>query len=271
MHVHFWKNYLACIAFVSLLLPGCQDKAGQATTAHIGPEEQTGTFFQYNIWAAFVNKIFDGDLTVKALKTKGNIGLGSFDMLDGELVMLDGVAYRIREDGTISEGEPADEVVYADACFFRSDRNFTLNTPMNFDTLRKELSRQMPSVNHFYAFKIHGVFDSLKLGGVPKQSPPFDKGLDVLIPARPVFTGTKVAGTMIGFYCPQFIGDINTAAYHFHFISDDKKLGGHVMELKATAALQASLQKLTSYEFMMPSSAAFDTVRFDKQFQYNKK
>ncbi len=269
--MYFRKHYLVLIFLSVLCLLACQDTTGQTVAKNTDPIKKTGTFFQYNIWAAFVNKIFDGDLTVKNLKAKGDIGLGSFDMLDGELVMLNGVAYRVREDGSISEGKPADEVAYADACFFHSDRGFSVNKPMNYDTLRKELSRQMPSANHFYAFRIHGIFDSLKLGGVPKQSPPFDKGLDVLIPARPIFTGTKVAGTMIGFYCPQFIGDINTAAYHFHFISDDKKLGGHVMELTVTSSLQVSLQKLTSYEFMMPSSPAFDTVQFDKQFQYNKK
>jgi acetolactate decarboxylase len=76
---------------------------------------------------------------------------------------------------------------------------------------------------------------------------------------------------MIGFYCPSFIGDINAAGYHFHFISEDKKLGGHVMELKATNALTIAMQKMVNYEFKLPEAKAFETVQFDKQFQYNKK
>lgn len=93
----------------------------------------------------------------------------------------------------------------------------------------------------------------------------------MLIPGRPVFKGVNVKGTMIGFYCPQFIGDINTAGYHFHFISDDKKLGGHEMELKALKGITVSHQKLINYEFRQPDGKAFDTVQFEKQLKYNKK
>jgi acetolactate decarboxylase len=229
------------------------------------------TFYQYNIWAAFVNKVFDGHLKVSELKAHGTIGLGSFDYLDGELVMLDGIVYRVREDGTISEGSDDDEIVYADACFFKSDTAVLLDRFTSYDLLRHQLNQQLPTANHFYAFTIHGVFDSVTLGGLHKQSPPFEQGLDVLIPQRPVFTGRNVAGTMVGFFCPQFIGDINTAAYHFHFISDDRKLGGHVMDISADNKLTVNLQKLLHYQFDMPASPAFDTVRFDKQFQYNKR
>lgn len=229
------------------------------------------TFYQYNIWAAFVNKVFDGNLKVSQLKKHGNIGLGSFDYLDGELVMLDGKVYRITEDGRVSEGQDSDEIAYADACYFESDTSVQVNGFSNYDSLLDQLNKHLPTANHFYAFKIQGVFDSLKLGGLHRQWPPFRQGLDVLIPQRPVFKGKNVAGTMVGFFCPQFIGDINTAAYHFHFISNDTKLGGHVMEVSSSNAITVRLQKLLHYQFDMPVSEAFDTVRFDKQFQYNKR
>jgi len=237
----------------------------------INAAQPEATFYQYNIWAAFVNRVFDGHLKVSELKQHGNIGLGSFDHLDGELVMLDGKAYRIREDGTISEGKEEDEIVYADACFSKSDKAVDVDSFTNYTSLRNQLNKQLPSANHFYAFTIYGVFDSVTLGGLHKQSPPYTQGLDVLIPKRPVFKGTNVAGTMVGFYCPQFIGDINTAAYHFHFISDDKKLGGHVMEITSGKKAALKWQKLIRYQFDMPASASFDTVKFEKQFQYNKK
>lgn len=255
---------------MALLLIGCNslsvDKKVKTATNTNG-----NTFFQYNIWGAFVNKVFDGSLTVKELKSKGDIGLGSFDLLDGEMVMLDGIPYRIREDGVISEGINSDEIVYADATFFNPETQFTTDKELSFESFKALLDKNIPSPNNFYAFKITGEFDSIKLGGLHKQSPPFEKGLDYLIPNRPVFEGKKIKGTMIGFYCPTFIGDINAAGYHFHFISDDKKLGGHVMEIKATNPLKIEMQKMVNYEFKLPESKAFETVRFDKQFQYNKK
>jgi acetolactate decarboxylase len=259
------------LSFFLCCLLACNHAGNYVAPPPQRSEQQTATFFQYNIWGAFVNRVFDGSMTVKELKEKGNIGLGSFDLLDGELVMLDGIVYRIRQDGSVSVGGDADEIIYADATIFNKDESFSTNGTLNYDSIRQVLNLRITSPNHFYAFKISGIFDSIVLGGLHKQTPPFSKGLDVLIPSRPVFRGAVVKGTMVGFYCPAFIGDINTAGYHFHFISDDKELGGHVMEVKATKQLKVEVQKLLNYEFRLPESKSFDTVQFDKQFQYNKK
>jgi acetolactate decarboxylase len=261
------KSYILCF-IILIVMFGCNNFVSKVP---IQKRYFAPTFFQYNTWGAFVNKVFDGNMTVKELKEKGDIGLGSFDLLDGEMVMNNGIAYRITEDGVVSIGKDEDEIVYADAVFFKANEKFQFLDTLNYDGLRKQLNKKLPSKNNFYAFKITGVFDSIVLGGLHKQTPPFVKGLDVLIPARPVFKGNNISGTMIGFYCPQFIGDINAAGYHFHFISDDKTLGGHVMEIKASKVLQAAVQKLVNYQFRLPEGMAFDTVQFDKQFQYNKK
>lgn len=263
------KSNVYILAFVFVLLAACCCSPRHSSSA--SAVQGDSTFYQYNIWAAFVNRIFDGDLKVSALKKHGNIGLGSFDYLDGELVMLDGKAYRVREDGVITEGRADDEVVYADACFFTSDVITPVSSFTCYDSLRAQLNRVLPSANHFYAFIIKGEFDSVTLGGLHRQSTPFREGLDVLIPRRPVFKGSGVTGTMIGFYCPPFIGDINTAGYHFHFISDDRKLGGHVMDIVSKKNPELKFQKLVRYHFEMPAAAGFDTVKFEKQFQYNKK
>jgi acetolactate decarboxylase len=110
----------------------------------------------------------------------------------------------------------------------------------------------------------------MKCGGLSNQQPPFKHGLDVLIPNRPIFEREDLTGTMVGFFCPSFIGDINVAGFHFHFISDDKKFGGHVMEFESEE-LTVSLDKMTDYKFVLPESEAFENVTFDKQFQYKQK
>jgi acetolactate decarboxylase len=265
------KKYKFPLFILILLVIACNSLSNDRNDAKLSEESELSTFFQYNIWGAFVNRVFDGDLSVRQLQSKGDIGLGSFDLLDGEMVMLDGITYRIREDGVVSVGDKEDQIVYADATFFRKENEFTTNEELNYENLRKVLNSRIPSPNNFYAFKITGEFDNIKLGGLHKQTQPFTKGLDYLIPNRPVFEGKKIKGTMVGFYCPPFIGDINTAGYHFHFISDDKKLGGHIMEIGATSFLNVAMQKLVNYEFRLPQSQDFEKVQLDKQFQYNKK
>ncbi len=233
--------------------------------------EKPDTFFHYSIWHAFVNKVFDADLKVSTLKANGDIGLGSFDFLDGEMVMLDGIPYRIREDGEISVGSDDDEIVYANAAFFDEDGSFPISEPIDYDTFRAAINTHLPSLNLFYAFKVHGVFKTLKLGGLNKQIKPFVDGLDVLIPNRPVFEGENITGTMIGFFCPEFIGDINAAGYHFHFIADDLKMGGHVMGFECQEPLEVKYDEMNNYHFYLPDNEDYRNVSLDKNFQYGKK
>jgi len=227
-------------------------------------------FYHYSIWYAFVNKVFEGDLTVKELKTKGDIGLGSYSKLDGELVMLDGISYQITEDGKVSVPKDDAKIVYVNATYFEKDLEFNVSEKVNYDALREQINEKLPSKNMFYGFKIHGNFKSIKCGGLHKQEPPFKHGLDVLIPKRPVFERENVSGTMVGFFCPEFIGDINVAGYHLHFISDDKTFGGHLMEFESDD-LKVEMDEINEYQFVLPKTEAYRNVGFDTEFQYRKK
>ena len=227
-------------------------------------------FFHYSIWWAFVNKVFDGDLSVAKLKSKGTIGLGSYTQLDGELIMLDGIPYRVREDGVVSIPENDDKIVYANAAFFNPEYNFKIGGSIGYDTLRERINKNLPTENQFYAFRIKGDFKYMKCGGLHKQEKPYEEGLDVLIPNRPIFERENFSGTMVGFYCPEFIGNINVAGYHMHFISEDKKFGGHVMEFESKN-LEVEIDPLLEYQFVLPNSQDFFNVALDKEFQYKKK
>jgi len=137
----------------------------------------------------------------------------------------------------------------------------------NYEEFRGRLNSQLESKNYFYAFRVNATFSKIKLGGLNKQTKPFDKGLDVLIPNRPVFESDKVKGTMIGF----FFGDINVAGYHFHFISDDRKLGGHVMEFESAADVTVEIDRMRSYQFLLPETEEYSKVDPKQEFQYRKK
>lgn len=267
------------ILLISLLIVSCHSnkKNTETETAAEQKEEVTdvltsdhsNTFYQYSVWFAFVNKVFDGDLTVKELKQHGDVGLGSFDFLDGELVMLDGVAYRIRENGEITTGADADQIVYADAAFFNEEGSFSIDNSIAFSDLAGKLDPKKKSPHYFYVYKIYGTFQHIKLGGVPKVTPPFEDGLDVLIPNRPVFETNNITGTLVGFYCPDYIGNINAKGHHFHFISDDKKWGGHVMDFQSVGALQVKWDQKEKYQFDLPSNTVFENVELSNEFQYN--
>lgn len=99
----------------------------------VTPEKKSDKFYHYSIWYAFVNKIFEGKLTVKELKTQGDIGLGSYNRLDGELIMLDGELYQATQDGKVTIPEDDKKIVYANATFFDNDKSFEIKEAVNYN------------------------------------------------------------------------------------------------------------------------------------------
>lgn len=265
---------ISLLLLVLFILSNCKQKENKVILTSVEtdkkPQANKDLFYHYSIWYAFVNKIYDGKLTAAELKTKGDMGLGSYNQLNGELVMLDGILYQITEDGKVQIPNDSTKIVYANATFFDKDYAFEINKTVNYDSLRAIMNKHLPSKNLFYAFKIHGKIKNIKCGGLHKQQPPYKNGLDVLIPNRPVFEAQNIQGTMVGFFCPEFIGNINVAGYHLHFISDDRKFGGHVMEFEADS-LKVSMDEMKEYQFVLPDTDEYKHVGFDKEFQYQKK
>ena len=239
------------------------------TKSEIEEVKKSDVFYHYSIWWAFVNKVFEGDITAGDLKKKGDLALGSYNLLDGELIMLNGKLYQANENGEVLEPDDSIKVVYANATFFDADGRFVLEKVENYDLLRDKINEQLPSKNFFFAFKIKGDFKYMKCGGLHKQTPPFTDGLDVLIPKRPIFERENFSGTMVGFYCPDFIGNINVAGLHLHFVSDDETFAGHVMEFEAENLI-VEYDKMHEYQFVLPQTEGYENVGFDKEFQYKK-
>ena len=36
----------------------------------------------------------------------------------------------------------------------------------------------------------------------------------------------------MGIRCPSWVGGLNVPGYHWHFLSDDRKVGGHVLDCR---------------------------------------
>ncbi len=106
-------------------------------------------FYHYSMWSALVNKAFDGDLTVKEARTKGDIGLGTYNGIDGELILFDGVLYQALSTGEIRLADDTLHIPYLNATFFEKDLSFTLNSQLNYDSLRKSVQAHFPSRNFF--------------------------------------------------------------------------------------------------------------------------
>ena len=82
--------------------------------------------YQVALIQSLVQGYYDGIITVGELKQHGDTGIGTFDGLNGEMIVLDGTVYQAVADGSITI--PADEetVPSGSVTFFDTDKTLTL-------------------------------------------------------------------------------------------------------------------------------------------------
>jgi len=191
--------------------------------------------YQVSTIDALLLGTYDGEVSLKNLKEKGNFGIGTFDGLDGEMLMLDSKIYQIKADGKVYEPLDAIFTPFASVCQFNPDFVYNINKKTDFDNLKKFINTKIKNKNLFIAFKIKGSFRSIKTRSVPKQTKPYPP-LSSVTKNQPEFFYENLSGTIVGFYCPEFVKGVNIPGYHFHFLSDDLKKGGHVLEFELSNA-----------------------------------
>jgi acetolactate decarboxylase len=199
-------------------------------TNQLCPNPKTDELFQTSIIDVLLEGGYKGNLPIGTLGRRGNISVGTYDGLDGEMVG-DGKHYWINGEGKAIVVPDSFKTPFAVTTHFEADKTIPIREPLTLQQLQKLLDSHLPNKNIFYAFKITGTFEYLKTRSVPKQNEPYPKFSDVL-KTQPTFEFRNVKGTMVGFWAPDYVKGINATGYHFHFITEDKKSGGHVLELK---------------------------------------
>ncbi len=204
---------------------------------------------------ALITGVYDGETSLGSLREKGDFGIGTFNGLDGEMLLLDGQFYRITVEGTVERPAPETKTPFAAVTFFDADRTFPLEQGLDFQQFVVKTEKTFPTPNIFYAVKITGTFEMVKARSVPRQPKPY-KPLDEVVKNQKVFTFQKVAGTIVGFRCPSYVKGINVPGYHLHFISADRKAGGHILDFRIDKAI-AEVDDAREFHLVLPSDQAF--------------
>src|SRR5271156_4384284 len=61
------------------------------------------TLYQVSTATALVEGIYQGAVRVRTLREHGDLGLGTFENLDGEMVIVDGHFFQVSSDGSVRE------------------------------------------------------------------------------------------------------------------------------------------------------------------------
>ncbi|MCR4656364.1 MAG: acetolactate decarboxylase [Lachnospiraceae bacterium] len=201
---------------------------------------------------------YHGSISAGTLKENGDIGIGTFDRLNGELIMLDGVVYRALGDGSVEEVKDTDTIPFADVTFFEADRTETLQGTESVEALKALLDEKVDSLgkNMFYMVRLDGHFTEMNVRSELAQEEPYKPLAKVLETDQTFFDYEDIDGTVVGLYCPEYMKDLNAAGWHFHFISDDHKKGGHVLGLLIDDA-ELSIDLTPGFSMLLPDNESF--------------
>jgi acetolactate decarboxylase len=203
-------------------------------------EREPHVLFQASTIGALLEGAYDGDLSFGELAEHGDLGLGTLNRLDGEMIALDGRFYRADVDGAVSEVDGAARTPFAVVTRFDPALDLEMEGPLEHAGLLARLDELIPADAATCAIRLDGRFELVRARSVPPQSPPYRPLTEVVLEQH-VFELTEVEGTMLGFRFPDYAEGIEVSGYHLHFVSEDRARGGHVLASRCGRALRARL------------------------------
>ncbi|MGQ9365551.1 acetolactate decarboxylase [Azospirillum sp. ST 5-10] len=207
--------------------------------------------------AALVEGIYREDTTVGRVRANGDFGLGTFNDLDGEMVVLDGTVWQLRADGTAATVDDAVQTPFACVTTFVGDTAERLADPIPADRLEAALHRLLPTDNLVYAVRVEGRFDAVRVRSVPRQDN--YRPLAEVAKTQTVFEHADLDGTLVGFWTPGFLSSLHVPGFHLHFLSDDRRHGGHLLAA-AARDVTVRLQHAAAVRLEMPMTLDFLTM-----------
>lgn len=217
--------------------------------------EQTDELYQVSTLNALMYGVYDGNMTLDRLIQHGDFGLGTFNSLDGEMVVLDGIVYQIPWAGEAVKPSGSTKTPFAVVTFFDTDKNLQLPTGIDYTGLKNWLKKELPTPNIFYALKLIGKFKTIKTRSVARQKRPY-RPLKEVVDDQKIFNFQDIYGTVVGFISPSYIKGVNVPGYHLHFINRDRNVGGHVMSFEVYEA-RLEIDEIHDISITLPNDKSF--------------
>ncbi len=213
-------------------------------------DHEPHVLFQASTIGALLDGAYDGDLSFAELAEHGNLGLGTLNGLDGEMIAIDGSFYRADIDGVIHSVALDERTPFAVVTEFTPTIDATLGGPLSHEELMAALDELVPAGASSCAIRLDGHFDLIGARSVPRQHPPY-RPLTEVVDDQHVFDFHDVTGTMVGFRFPAYAEGIEVGGYHLHFIDEGRSRGGHVLDSRSSG-LRARLDPSNDLHVELP-------------------
>jgi acetolactate decarboxylase len=217
--------------------------------------------YQISTSTALVEGVNEGAVSSAFLLAQGDFGLGTFENLDGEMVILDGTIYQVRSDGGVTRRDDQFQIPFAVVACFQEEAVFEAKNLRRIADLERICDPHLESPNLFYALKVEGCFNQVHARAVSRMA----QGTPLVDAAagQKEFRFRDIEGTLVGLWSPSYSSTFNVPGYHFHFLSKDRTKGGHVLDCSADT-LRVGLQTLCEYDVRLPDKGSFLTASLGK-------
>ncbi|MCY3975053.1 MAG: acetolactate decarboxylase [Simkaniaceae bacterium] len=210
--------------------------AGNTTTPKTEtlPDNLTG-IFQVSTFNRLAKGRSTGLLSIKELMKRGTFGVGTFDQTEGEMIAVDGKAYHISQTGAVTPANPSHTTPFAVVVPFTPLFSHPMQRISGLNALEKSVKGMITNTSIPHAIRIDGEFLNLRLRSVRKSLPntPLSKDLK----DQPQYRLSRAKGTIVGYvFPPSLAGTTDTSGPHFHFINEERTVGGHVLDLAVMSA-----------------------------------
>jgi acetolactate decarboxylase len=212
------------------------------------------TLYQVSTATALVQGIYQGAVRVGTLREHGDLGLGTFEDLDGEMGVVDGRFFQVRSDGSVRECGDDMLSPFAVITRFTPDTTVTLDHCPDSSHLTARFDKLRHSDNVFFALRVDAHFEYVHTRAMCRT----EEGVPLVRAAavQPEFEFRDVPGTLVGFWTPDYAKTINVPGYHLHFVSADPKSGGHLLQCRG-ANLRLQIQREAVLALALPETEDF--------------
>src|ERR1700744_1554982 len=218
--------------------------------------------YQTSTMGALLDGVYDGDVTIRELLQHGNFGLGTFNGLDAEILVLDCVCYQRRSDGSAHVADADQRTPFAVVTWFDADRSFEVTEPVDRAGLKARIDDSLPSANLIAAVRVTRNFGVIRTRTVTKQhrpSPPFTEATQ----DQEEVTFSDVTGTLAGFRMPDYEQGVSVAGYHSHFVDAERRHGGHALDYLLTRG-RVDISVRSDLHLSLPRTPEFLAAELNK-------
>lgn len=218
---------------------------------------QTGTI------NSLLEAVYSGDKTVGDLLQRGDFGLGTYDRVDGEMIVYDGICYHAASDGKLDIASSQQKIPFAVVSKFDCHKTVSVKN-FSFSELEEYLLPHLVSPNIVYAIKVSAGFRQISLRSEACGTSQKTHLSELLPKIQEKCNYDNVSGVLVGVWYPHYMANLNVPGFHFHFVDDKRTFGGHVFAFDLIDGV-AEIQEIHTLNIDLINTKDFHKANLDNQ------